>query len=85
LWFADNISHERAVRWFNEMLGVCETLAYSPARCPRAWEYELPEYELRRLIHAPYQVLFIIQERRVVILRILHFGWPGGEPESTPK
>lgn len=62
----------RAVRYTEQLLDAIRTLANMPSRCPLAAESGMLGYKIRHLLHDSYRILFMVQRKQVIILRIIH-------------
>lgn len=72
LWIAQD-SPARAVKWFNGLFDVIETLASLPRRCPMAPEAEIVGQEIRCLLYTKrYRILFRVEDDTVMIYHIRH-------------
>jgi len=75
LWIAER-APESAVRWFNGLYSVIDTLETFPERCPHAPEDDFFQQEIRQLIYGKligrYRILFTIDGDTVYILHVRH-------------
>src|SRR5437016_3368345 len=81
-----------AVRWFNGLLNVVESLERFPARCGIARESEKAGEEIRQMLYGRrprvYRILFIIRGEEVYVLHIRHCArqtMPPEEIEFPPR
>jgi plasmid stabilization system protein ParE len=75
LWIAKR-APESAVKWFNGLYSVIETLETFPERCPHAPENDFFHQEIRQLVYGKrigrYRILFTIDGDTVYILHVRH-------------
>ena len=76
-WWALNRSEDQAIRWYDGIYKAIDSLKKSPGRCSRASESELLDQDIRQLLYGlsanpTHRILFAIDERTVVILRVRH-------------
>jgi plasmid stabilization system protein ParE len=72
LWITEN-SPAYAVKWFNGLFDVIDTLSSMPRRCPLAPEAEIVGQEIRCLLYLKhYRILYGIQDNVVTIYHIRH-------------
>ena len=74
-WLAEH-DEIAAIRWFNDLSGVIETLERCPLRCPLAPESQFFNEEIRQILHGrrqhKYRILFTLRNDDVLILHIRH-------------
>lgn len=72
----DSKSAEVAEKWRRGLLAKARTLHVFPERCTRAPEAALLGEDIRQLLYGKrsraYRLLFVIQGRSVVVIRIRH-------------
>ncbi|MCA9078636.1 MAG: type II toxin-antitoxin system RelE/ParE family toxin [Planctomycetaceae bacterium] len=75
-WFQEQRATSAGARWYQQLLAKIGTLEQRPERCGLALEAEDLGLELRELLfgrrRGMYRILFVIEGRRVEILRIRH-------------
>lgn len=75
-WFDDQAAHAAGTRWFAQLMAQVATLESHPERCPLAAEAADLGLEIRELLfgrkRVRYRLLFQIEGRRVLILRVWH-------------
>ncbi len=75
-----------ASHWHERLLAAVATLAREPQRCPIAPEAEELEIELRELLfgrrRGVYRILFIIEQRTVIVVPIRHSARDALRPED---
>ncbi|MGE4351477.1 MAG: type II toxin-antitoxin system RelE/ParE family toxin [Bdellovibrionales bacterium] len=62
----------QAEKFVDALLGKVRTLSSMPKRCPVAPESYGKALGIRHLIYERYRVLFMLCEKEVIILRIIH-------------
>ncbi|MEK7830040.1 MAG: type II toxin-antitoxin system RelE/ParE family toxin [Acidobacteriota bacterium] len=70
-WMAQ-LSPERALDWYCDILERIETLQNNPFRCPIAAENNSFPEEIRHLIFGQYRILFTVRDETVHVLRVRH-------------
>ena len=75
-WFRDQKAMAEGERWFLRLSAKIGSLATRPERCSVALESEDIGLEIRELLfgkrQAVYRILFRIEKRVVVVLRVWH-------------
>lgn len=71
LWMQENHSPERAVRWRKQVLEAASKLERFPKRGAVAHDAP-PGGRVHAIVVAPYRVLYIIHERTVAIVHVMH-------------
>jgi plasmid stabilization system protein ParE len=74
-WMADNVSPERAERWYDELMVAVRSLEKFPNRgiqAPEAAEFELDIRQLFVGKGRQYRLLFLVEKGRVSILYVCH-------------
>ena len=62
----------RAESFVDELLDKIRSLSAMPTRCPVAPETVGKQVEIRHLIHGSYRILFLIEGKTVLVLRVIH-------------
>jgi plasmid stabilization system protein ParE len=65
-------SPRNALRWWRRFYEVAERLSISPEAYTFAPESEAVPFELRQKLYGKYRILFTIQAKRVIVLRVRH-------------
>src|SRR5262245_35844421 len=65
-------SPRSAARWLLGLKKAIESLSLFPSRCSRARQQEFDTQDIRQLVYGAYRVVFVIEARTVVVLRIPH-------------
>ena len=66
-------SSEKAMKWFNGLFEVIDSLSTMPKRCPVSPETDLVGQEIRCLVYQKYyRILYAIDENVVRIYHIRH-------------
>jgi plasmid stabilization system protein ParE len=75
-----------AVKWFNGLFGVIDTLERFPRKCGLARESAQAPEEIRQLLYGRrphiYRILFIIRGEDVYVLHIRHGARQAMHPEE---
>ncbi|HEY8748010.1 MAG TPA: type II toxin-antitoxin system RelE/ParE family toxin [Tepidisphaeraceae bacterium] len=75
VWLAEQVPRA-AVKWFNGLLDVVESLESFPTRCAIAPESENADEEIRQMLYGRrphvYRILFIIRGKEVFVIHIRH-------------
>jgi plasmid stabilization system protein ParE len=75
-WIRQNDSQQKAKIWLNEINDAVASLDTLPARCALAAIDNAFEEEIRQLLYGKgkgvYRILFTIQDKTIVVLRVLH-------------
>ena len=76
LWMMEQLSKERAEKWFDGLMDAIDTLSNSPKRCSVAPENVDSSEEIRQLLYGKgrgtYRILFTVSESIVYVLHIRH-------------
>lgn len=81
-WMAQEVSPEKAMLWYFDVIERIETLQNNPRRCPIAPENDHFPLEVRQLIFRQYRILFTIQDEEVHVLRVWHGRRDYARPEE---
>ena len=61
-----------ALRWLDGLEDAISSLREHPLRCPLAQEASFFEKEVRQLLFHRHRVLFVVDDKEVVVLHIRH-------------
>ncbi len=88
LWIAER-APDSAVKWFNGLYSVIDTLEIFPERCPHAPEDDFFQQEIRQLLYGKrigcYRILFTIDGDTVYILHVRHGARKQLEVQAAKK
>lgn len=75
VWIAER-NESAAIRWFNGIIEVVDTLKRFPERCPLALENDFFEQEIRQILYGKrqhkYRILFTMGGANVFVLHVRH-------------
>lgn len=75
VWIAEQ-NEGAAIRWFNGVIEVVDTLKRFPERCPFALENDFFEQEIRQILYGKrqhkYRILFTMEGDNVFVLHVRH-------------
>lgn len=75
VWIAER-NETAAIRWFNGIVEVVDTLKQFPDRCPPALENDFFEQEIRQILYGKrqhkYRILFTMEGANVFVLHVRH-------------
>jgi plasmid stabilization system protein ParE len=90
-WMKEKYSEDQAIKWFNGLVDVVDSLEEFPRRCPVAPESDDLGIELRQLIYgnrtAAYQIVFSIGQDNAMadeVVRVYRI-WHGSRDRIRPR
>ena len=85
-WIAENLSPDRARRWFQGLFRQAETLTSHPLRCPLVPEADKFPNEVRELSYGRrgfrYRIIFEVRGDVVYVLHVRHASRDEIEPPA---